>query len=111
MTIYLRCRINYQPYLTTSLDSVWYDFVDVILAFGLCQTIKLLVHLPLVEQMSDRHQPHFGLRPTEQGCSIKNQPGKQFFIAYPTDKFFEGSSSLSTFRFVPLYIASMMAFL
>lgn len=91
--------------------AVWYDFINVILAFGLCQAVKLLVHLPLVEQMSDRHQPHFGLRPTEQGCSIKNQPGKQFFIAYPTDKFFEGSSSLSTFRFVPLYIASMMAFL
>jgi hypothetical protein len=54
--------------------AVWYDFINVILAFGLCQAVKLLVHLPLVEQMSDRHQPHFGLRPTEQGCSIKNGP-------------------------------------
>ena len=99
------CSYNCMSY------TVWYDFINVILTLWFSQTVKLLVHLPLVEQMSDRHRPYFGLRPTEQGCSIKNQPGKQFFIAYPTDKFFEGSSSLSTFRFVPLYIASMMAFL
>lgn len=92
-----------------SLYANRYDFVDVILAFELCQTVKLLVKLPLVEQMSDRHQPHFGFRPTEQGYAIKNQPGKQLFVAYPTNAFFEGSSSLSISRLVPLNIASIIA--
>ena len=39
---------------------------------------------------------------------VIQKPGKQFRIAYPAAVFFP-SGSLSTFRFVPRYIASMMA--
>ena len=86
------------------------DFINVILAFWLCQPVVLLVTLPLVEQMTDRHEPHLRLRPTEERNAVKNQSGKQLFIAYPTCAFFE-FGSLSTSRLVPLYMASMMAFL
>lgn len=39
---------------------------------------------------------------------LAQKPGKQFFIAYPAAVFFP-SGSLSIFRFVPRYMASMMA--
>lgn len=94
-----------------SLDPIGYDFVDVILAFGFCKTVELFVNLPLVQQMADRHQPDLLLGSVKEGYAIKNQPGKQLLVAYPTCAFFEDSSSLSILRFVPLNIASIMQFL
>jgi hypothetical protein len=73
--------------------------------------MELFENLPLVEQVADRHQPNFLLRAVEEGDAIKNQSGKQLLVIYPTGAFFEGSSSLVTFRFVPLYMASIMTFL
>ena len=45
---------------------------------------------------------------TQMGHAVIQKPGKQFFIAYPATVFFP-SGSLSTFRLVPRYIASIMA--
>ena len=59
--------------------------------------------------MAEGHEPHLGLRPVQQRCAIEYEPGKQLIIAYPANGFFEGSSSLSMYRFVPLNIASMIA--
>ena len=93
------------------------DVINVQFAFRLGQVVKLPIYFPLVEQVSYRHKPDLLFRSMKKGHTIKNQSGKQFFIAYPTGAFFDAappvtlSSSLSTWRFVPLYIASMMAFL
>ena len=83
--------------------------VDVILPLRLCHAVKLLVALPLVEQMADGHEPDLELCSTQQGYTVEYQPGKQRVVAYPTGTFFEDSSSLLTSRFVPLYIDSMIA--
>jgi hypothetical protein len=111
MIIYPTSKINCPPYLTTSLDTAWYDFINVVLPLWFCQTFELLIYLPLVEQVPQRHEPDLRLRPMKQSHTVKNQPGKQLIIAYPTCAFFEGSSSDSILRFVPLNIASMMLFL
>lgn len=34
--------------------------------------VELLITLPLVEQMTNRHEPHLRLCPTEQGNTIEN---------------------------------------
>ena len=81
------------------------------LTLRFCQTIKLLIYLPLVEQMTQRHKPDLQFGPVQQSDAVKNQPGKQLLVAYPTCAFFEDSSSLSILRFVPLNIASIMQFL
>ena len=88
----------------------------------LCQPFELLTALPLVEQVPQRHEPDLLLRPMEERDAVKDKSGKQLIVpqgtfscafgtihlvAYPTTTFFE-SSSLSTFRFAPLNMASMM---
>ncbi len=79
----------------------WYDFIDVKLTLRFCQTVKLLIYLPLVEQMTQRHKPDLRLGPVQQSHAIKNQPGKQLLVAYPTCAFFEGSSSDSILPLFP----------
>ena len=101
----MRCRTR-----GTALYSGKNYLVDVMLPFWFRHIVKLLIALPLVEQVTHGHQPNLLLRPVEQGHPVKDQSGKQFLIAYPTAAFFESSSD-STSRLVPLYIASMMAFL
>lgn len=88
----------------------WDNFIYPVFPFRLCQPIELLVNLPLVEQSADWHKPDLTLRPMQERYTVKNEPGKQLLVAYPTTAFF-GSSSDSTSRFVPLYIASIMALL
>ena len=58
--------------------------------------MELPIYLPLVKQLSKRHEPNLALRPAKQGYAVKDQAGKQLSVACPTDAFFEGSSSLST---------------
>lgn len=71
--------------------------------------MELFVNFPLVEERAEGHEPDFALRSTKQGNAIKDQPGKQLVVAYPTDPFFEGSSSLSTYLRVPRNIEAMIA--
>lgn len=103
--------------MNTPLYSSRYHFINVMLTLRFYQTVKLLIYLPLVEQMTQRHEPNLRLGPVQQSHAVKNQPGKQLFvapsaeIAYPTDTFFEESSSDSILRFVPLNIASIIQFL
>ena len=74
----------------------------------LCDPHKLLMAFPEVHKQAERHEPHLILRETQMGHAVIQKPGKQFFIAYPAAVFFP-SGSLSIFRFVPRYMASMMA--
>ena len=75
---------------------------------GLADPGKLLVALPQIQQIPERHQPCFLLGAPQGNRCIINQSGKQLLVAYPTGTFF-GSASLSTFRFVPRNMASMIA--
>lgn len=100
------------------------DLVYTILPFRPRQPVKLLVYLPLIQEMAEGHEPHLSLRPVQQRRTVKNKPGKQLLVpqgtfscacgtihlvAYPAKDFFAGPSSLSMYRFVPLNIASMIA--
>lgn len=100
------------------------DLVYTILPFRPRHPVKLLVDLPLIQEMAEGHEPHLGLRPVQQCRTVEYEPGKQFFVpqgtlscacgtihlvAYPAKGFFAGASSLSMCRFVPLNIASMIA--
>ena len=76
-----------------------------------CQTIKLLIYLPLVEQVTQRHKPDLQFGTVQQSYAVKNQPGYDLLVGYPTDTFFEDSSSFAILLFVPLNIASIMQFL
>ena len=62
----------------------------------LSQPMELLIYLPLVEQRTKRHEPDFALRTSQQGHTVKEQPGERFLIAHPAGAFFSGSGSLST---------------
>ena len=68
----------------------------------------LFIHLPLVEQSAKRHEPDLTLCSSQQGHAVKEQPGKQLLVACPVYAFFDGSGSLSTKRFVPLNIDSII---
>ena len=84
--------------------------VNVHLSLRFRHTGELTMALPKVEQIAERHQPHF-VKGNVQLCRSEiKQSGKEFLITYPTVTFFE-LFSLSTFRLVPLNMASMMAFL
>ena len=74
------------------------------------------MNFPLVEKDADRHKQDLGFGPVQLSNTIINHSGKQFFVCYPgggrlpTSTFFS-ESSLSTYRFVPFIMASIMAFL
>ncbi|MBQ4370067.1 MAG: hypothetical protein II784_03600 [Oscillospiraceae bacterium] len=81
-------------------------FVYEQLSLRLCLSYVLLMALPQIEQQSERHRPDLILGKMKLGEAVIKEPGKQLFVRYPTTAFFE-SPSLSTFLFVPLYIASV----
>lgn len=70
--------------------------------------MPLFMALPQVHEQTKRHQPEFILGQMKLADAEIEKPGKQLIVAYSAAVFFE-SGSLSTFRFVPLNIASMMA--
>ena len=71
--------------------------------------MELLVYFNLIQQMTQRRQPHFPFGTVKQADAVKDQPGKDLVVCYPAAVFFD--ASLSTSRFAPLYIAVMMAVL
>lgn len=83
------------------LYSVRDDVLDIILPFGFCLSVILLVAFPQVEEQTKRHRPKLLLRQVKLGDAVIEKPGKQFLVCYPTCAFF-GSASLSILRFVPL---------
>ena len=67
---------------------------------------------PQIEKQTDRHEPEILAAHAHLHRAVIIKPGKQFIAVYPTIPFFgEDSSSLSTLRFVPRSIASVMALL
>ena len=93
-----------------SLQSGWDNIVDGKLPFRLCHAEELPVAFPQVEEKTERRQPNLLGREMQLRRSVIKKPGEQFLVCYPTCAFFE-SFSLSTFRFVPLNMASMIAVL
>lgn len=85
-------------------------FVNEMLPPRLADPVELFINLPLVQQVSERHQPHFFFGSAEQCDSVENQSGEEFLIGYalrPIYAFFD--SSLLTSLFVPFSKASIIA--
>ena len=78
------------------------------LSLGLRHTEELLVALPQIQQQAEGQEHSFLRGKAQLGGAVIEKPGKQLGVCYPTSTFFE-SVSLSIFRLVPLYMASMMA--
>ena len=68
---------------------------------------------PLVEQVTDGHQPDLRLGAPKLCDAVINQAGKDLIVFYPPCVFFGSPSSLSEriCRAVPLNMASVMAVL
>ena len=96
------------PPAKAALNSSRDNIINEQFPLGLADPDKLLVALPQIQQIPERHQPRFLLGAPQGNRCIINQSGKQLLVAYPTGTFF-GSASLSTFRFVPRNMASMIA--
>ena len=97
-------------HVTTFLNPLRDNLIDIYLPFRLRQSQKLPVAFPQIEQEAKRREPHLISRKVQLRRPIVEKPGEQFSIRHPICAFF-GSSTLSTFRFVPLDIASMIAVL
>ena len=108
-SIFLSVIILADKFRFVSLQPRRDDLVDRGFPFRLRQTVKLFVYFNLIQQMTERHQPHFTLLSVKQADAVKDQPGKDLVVCYPAAVFFD--ASLSTSRFAPLYIAVMMAVL
>lgn len=78
------------------------------LPFRFCLAFILPVTLPQVEQQAEGRQPEFFLRQVERRQPEIEKPGEQLSVCYPASVFFP-SSSLCTSRFVPRYMASVIA--
>lgn len=92
------------------LHITWDNIVNRPVPLGLLHTKKLLVASPKVKKQSDGHEPEILRAHTQLNRAVIQKPGKQLLVVYPATPFFDvGSSSLSTVRFVPLNIASVMA--
>lgn len=86
-----------------------HNLINAHLPFRLGNTHKLLMTLPQIQQKPERHKPHI-FRTEVQLCrAVIEQPGKQLIIVYSAVTAFFKLSSLSTFRFVPFSIASVIA--
>ena len=86
-----------------------HNLINITLPLRLSNPHKLLMTLPQIQQKPERHKPHL-FRTEVQLCrAIIEQPGKQFIIVYSAVTAFFEVSSLSTFRFVPFIIASVIA--
>lgn len=91
------------------LNPTRYYFINKQLHLRLCHSHKLLVYFPLIQKFSYCHKPYFLLIPPKLCDPIIYEPGKQLIVAYPAGSFFDSVSSDSTYLFVPLNIASIMA--
>lgn len=63
-----------------------------------------------VKEKSERHKPCFVNGQIQLDYTVIKKSGKELLVTYPTAVFFE-LSSLLMFRFVPLYIDSIIAVL
>lgn len=106
-TLFQKVKLDYFRFV--SLQPHRNNIINRQFLFRLGHTVKLLIDFNLIEQMTERRQPHFALLSVKQADTVKYQPGKDFVVSYPAVVFFEGSLSIS--RFAPLYIAVMMAVL
>ena len=105
--LFQKVKLDYFRFV--SIQPCRNHFINRHIPFRLRKTVELLVNFDLIEQMTERHQPHFTLLSVKQADAVKDQPGKDLVVCYPAVVFFEGS--LSTSRFAPLYIADIMAVL
>lgn len=86
-----------------------HNLINAHLPFRLCNPHKLLMTLPQIQQKPKRHKPHLFRSEVQLRRAVIEQPSEQFIIVYSAVTAFFEVSSLSTFRFVPLSIASVIA--
>ena len=55
---------------------MWNNLINPVLTLWFCKAMKLLVGLPLVEQMTKGHHPDLLFGALEEGHTVKNQSGK-----------------------------------
>lgn len=87
----------------------WHYLINAHLTFRLCNPHKLLMALPQIQQKPKRHQPHLFRTEVQLRRAVIEQPSEQLIIVYSAATAFFELSSLSTFRFVPFNIASVIA--
>lgn len=85
-----------------------HHLINISLPLRLGNPHKLLMALPQIQQKPKRHKPHLFRTEVQLRRAVIEQPSEQLAIIHPTAEFFE-ISSLSTFRFVPFSIASVIA--
>ena len=79
------------------------------LPFRLCNPHKLLMALPQIQQIPERHQPHLFRTEVQLRRAVIEQPSEQFCVIHSAVTAFFEISSLSMLRFVPFSIASVIA--
>ena len=90
----------------------WYNVVNGQVLLGLFHAQELFKACPQVKEQADGHEPEFICAHAHLYAAVIEKPGKQLIVIYPAMVFFvPGSSSLSTWRRVPLNMASVTAFL
>ena len=107
-----RIRIAFQPCRYSRavvLYSKRHNLINAHLPLRLSNPHKLLMTLPQIQQKTKRHKPHLFRSEVQLRRAVIEQPSEQFIIVYSAVTAFFEVSSLSTFRFVPLSIASVIA--
>ena len=68
-------QIYYCTYKNASY-TMWNNLINPVLTLWFGKAMKLLVDLPLVEQMTKGHHPDLLFGALEEGHTVKNQSGK-----------------------------------
>ena len=86
-----------------------HNLVNIRFPLRLGDSHKLLMALPQIHQKAERHKPHLLRSKVQLSRSVIEQPGEQFCVVHSAVTAFFDVSSLSTLRFVPFSIASVIA--
>ncbi len=106
-TNYTTTPLLFQPFFQS--NSHRHNLINITLPLRLGNPYKLLMALPQIQQKPKRHQPHLFRIEVQLHRAVIEQPGEQFCVIHSAVTAFFEVSSLSTFRFVPFSIASVIA--
>lgn len=106
-TNYTTTPLLFQPFFQS--NSHRHNLVNIRFPLRLGDSHKLLMALPQIQQKPERHKPHLFRSEVQLRRSVIEQPGEQFCVVHSAVTAFFGVSSLSTLRFVPFSIASVIA--
>ena len=106
-TNYTTTPLLFQPFFQS--NSHRHNLINIRFTLRFGDPHKLLMALPQIHQKAERHKPHLLRRKVQLHRSVIEQPGEQFCVIHSAVAAFFEISSLSTFRFVPFSIASVIA--